>query len=228
MLSRCLLWIVAVLGCLLASPAQAVEVPRGSFVIHEMGWAPVIVLDMTMPFPILGERGECRVVIRLDEKKATSLDFLECAEKFRANTQRGTSAWVMELGRLEYYGQEGAFRVTFVFDDKEVYLRMNEAWLKSPVDERPAAVQTSSLVLDRTSVPKYPRKLREGGDAAVCLVTVQVGRSGRPESVAPTGCPEEFAREAAKAAKRWRWRPPRSNGEKVTAETVIRMRFKSR
>lgn len=226
MLSRCFRCVFALHMCLFFSAAHAVELARGTFVIHEMGWAPVIVLDMTMPFPIVGQNGECRVVMRIDENSQTNTEFLECDERFKANTLRAASSWKMEIGRLEYYGQEAAFRATFVFDDKDVHLRMNEAWLESPVEAKPASVLTSSLILDRTSVPRYPRKLRDSGEAAVCLVTVQVARSGKAEQVTPTGCPDAFANEAAKAAKRWRWRPPRSNGEKVTAETVIRMRFK--
>jgi len=210
-----------------SAPASAVEVPRDTFVIHEMGWAPVIVLDMTMPFPVLGEKGECRLVMRLNEKSQTTVDIIRCDERFEPNAMRAAEAWVMEVGPLEYYGQEAAFRATFVFDDKDVALHLNEAWLKSPVELKPTAVRTSSLVLDRTAVPKYPRGLRGSGEAAVCLITIGLSRSGKPESVEPFDCPEAFAAEAAKAAKRWRWQPPHSDGERVRAEAVIRMRFKA-
>ena len=61
----------------------------------------------------------------------------------------------------------------------------------------------------------------------MCLINIEVSRSGKPESVSPVDCSEEFAHEATKAAKRWRWRPPHADGERVSAEAVIRMRFKA-
>jgi hypothetical protein len=192
-----------------------------------MGWAPVIILDMTMPFPVLGQSGECKVVMRLNAQAKTVVDTIRCDEPFKPNTLRAAEAWVMELGRLEYYGQEGAFRGTFVFDDKNVHLQLNEAWLQSPVEMKPSAVRTASLILDRTAVPKYPRRLRGSGEAAVCMITIAVSRSGRPERIEPFDCPEAFAHEATKAAKRWRWRPPHADGERVSAQAVIRMRFKA-
>jgi TonB family protein len=167
------------------------------------------------------------LVIRINEAVETIVDVVDCKEELKANTLRAANAWVLEVGRLEYYGQEAAFRARFVFNDREVYLQLNEAWLESAVEARPMGVRTSSLLLDRTAVPKYPKALRGSGEEGVCLLHIELTKSGKPELIEPLSCPEAFQAEAIKAAKRWRWHPPHSNGEKVRSEANIRMRFKA-
>ena len=205
--------LAVVIGVSITAPGFSAPLERNSFVIHEMGWAPVVVLDMTMPYPVVGESGECRVIIRLDDSSETEVNILSCDERFQGNTLRATQAWVIRsLDASSIGGSRRAFRARFVYDDRRVELHLNEQWLASPVDQRPAGVRTSSLMIDRTAVPRYPKKLQEAAKRTSVYFSLRW--------VGPVGRKKSRRRNAASCSQLKRGGPPSVGGGSHLIRTV--------
>ena len=206
--------------------AGDIVVEQGTFVVMESGWAQVEVKEMSFPEPV-GVAGQCRVALRLDDETGELLVRpMNCPDELVDSAVAAAQEWVIWTLGIHYWGQPVGMNLNFVFKADEVTLHLDEAWLVSPIEARPEGVHTSSLTLSKSIVPKYPKQLRGKGEEAACLMRVEINKRGVPQGVEYLECPEDFQRSAEKAVKRWRWLPPTADGERVDAETTVKMRFK--
>ncbi|MBT3223435.1 MAG: hypothetical protein HN348_30555 [Proteobacteria bacterium] len=197
-----------------------------TFVVMESGWAQVEVKEMSFPEPV-GIEGKCTVALRLDDESGDLLVRpMKCPDELVESAVAASQEWVIWTKGIHYWGQPVGMNLNYLFQTDEVTLHLDETWLVSDIEDRPEGVHTSSLTLAKSVVPKYPPQLRGTGEEGICLMRVSINHRGVPSLVGYLECPIGFQRSAEKAVKRWRWLPPTQNGERVAAETTVKMHFK--
>ena len=78
----------------------------------------------------------------------------------------------------------------------------------------------------RRRTPSYPAGAAElGPGAQICKVRVFIDERGAPYDVLMESCDSVFHDSARTALAKWRWYPPRFNGEKVKAQFLMDLRF---
>ncbi len=99
-----------------------------------------------------------------------------------------------------------------------------------PSGTRPAGFQPPDAFAAYLHNPKpaYPRRARRHHWQGLVLLRVQVGTDGRPLRVdlARSSGHASLDRAALRAVKAWRFRPARRDGEAVTAEVEVPIRFR--
>lgn len=96
--------------------------------------------------------------------------------------------------------------------------------LAAPVDSPPAPqMKESELRVRSRSAPRLPK---DKSGLSVCVVDVLIDTKGKPESATARDCGPGFAAESERTILRWRWEPPKLDGERVRARTLIKVVFK--
>lgn len=80
----------------------------------------------------------------------------------------------------------------------------------------------SELVVEHRADVVYPRAARGLGLAAQrCVARVFIDERGRPYDVIVDVCPAAFHATTKAALLKWRWAPPRAEGQRVKAQTTL-------
>jgi hypothetical protein len=92
--------------------------------------------------------------------------------------------------------------------------------------EEPGFPRAGELELKKQVALAYPPAARALGLADVaCLARVWLGADGVPYQVEVSGCDPVFFEATRDGILQWRWWPPTVDGEPVTAQAAIRVRY---
>jgi len=74
-------------------------------------------------------------------------------------------------------------------------------------------------------VPVYPPEAKAAGIEGMVVVEVQIGRTGRSESVKAIEGPKELMQSAIDAVQQWTWSPATLNGEPVSVKSNVQINY---
>jgi len=93
-------------------------------------------------------------------------------------------------------------------------------------DPDTVAFHHSELTVERRVEPVYPPQaagLRLGDQR--CLVLVEIGQDGVPQTMHVRDCPKVFFDATRACVMQWRWTPPEVDGQAVTGSVVFGVDF---
>ena len=93
----------------------------------------------------------------------------------------------------------------------------------------PRTFHHSEIRIKKQVFPEYPAAAKDKhlGDVR-CRARVFIDDAGKPTGVKHESCPKVFHQSLEHALMQWRWYPARVDGEKVPAQFVIAISYKSR
>jgi TonB family protein len=204
-----------------ASPPARREppMPEGSpaFLVHEAPYAMVAVYQYPLPGPGL-EPGVCPVRLGVNSRRQVWVwPDATCPEALRGTVEKTLGDWVM----VPQTPRPGELYARFSFDvvvpeAGDPFVRMADPVYRS--EDLVPGVHT-------VAAPRLLKQVMPRGDVAgSCTIDVTVAPSGRPQKAVAVACDSGLEQAALDAVQRWRWEPPRSDGEPTEWTTRVRIR----
>jgi hypothetical protein len=187
---------------------------------------------MKWPLPVPGESDRvCPMLFQTNSERLVWAWAEEgCPDEVRAAAEAAGNQFNLKHGEVQPGERYARFRGNLVFpaDGGHVQLELPVDDLVTPPRDLPTHVHTFAdlQLLDRVP-PKLPRAFatEDLSSQLMCELRVTVSRSGRADEVVPESCPDFLVPHAVKAVRKWRWRPPERDGQRVETVTRVSMRI---